>query len=128
VRKRIDVFCDMSSLAHRMSDMRDRGCPEYLAGAQEMNLLRGELCRVQGVAERDITPDGYNISQDAYERVRADWIYNLQQVDGHKYLDGARKAYAKWIGLRPDLTEGDDWFAEIVKPEGACTAIEGAVA
>jgi hypothetical protein len=119
VRKRIDVFCDMSSLAHRMSDMRDRSCPEYLAAVQEMNRLRGELCRVQGVAERDITPDGYNISDSAYESVRADWIYNLNQIDGHKYLDGARAAYAKWIGLRPDLTEGDDWFAEVEVSEDA---------
>ena len=116
MRKRIDVFGDMSSLAHRMSDMRSRECPEYAAAVQEMNRLRGELCRVQGVTETDISPDGYNISTAAYESVRARWIEELSSpwvIDWTR--DRAREAHARWVELRPDLAKDDDWSASVAE-------------
>jgi hypothetical protein len=113
-RKRIDVFCDMSRLAHRMSDMPDRKGAQYAAAVQEMDRLRGELCRAQGVAEEDISADGYNISKQSYESVRARWIEEISAPDASDwYRDGARKAHARWVELRPDLAKDDDWFAGI---------------
>lgn len=112
MRKPIEIFCEMSTLASHMSDCRRRGNTECLADdAQEMNRLRGEHCRARGVAEQDISPNGYDISQRAYEHVRDNWIYNLRQFDGEQFRTGAVEAHAKWLGLRPDLAEGDDWLA-----------------
>lgn len=114
--KRLEIFCQMSSLATWMTDHRDRESAEYVEAYNEMNRLRGELCRAQGVAEQDISSDGYDISQRAYQSVRASWVYNLTQMDGFKYVEGAREAHAKWIERRPDLAEGDDWLAGLVIP------------
>lgn len=119
MRKRIEIFCEMSSLAKWMTDHRDRQSPAYIEAFNEMNRLRGELCRAQGVAEQDISADGYNISKDAYERSRSRWIEEITApwvTDWH--LDGARKAHARWAAHRPDLAEGDDWLAG-VKPADA---------
>jgi hypothetical protein len=120
VRKRIDVFCDMSSLAERMTNLPSRECDEYAAAVQEMNRLRGELCRAQGVAEQDISPDGYNISKQSYESVRDRWIEEISAPRATDwYLDGARKAHARWVEHRPDLAKDDDWFAGVAKPENS---------
>lgn len=116
MRKRIEVFCEMSSLAEQMCNMPDRECPEYAAAVQEMNRLRGEYCRVTGVAEQDISADGYNISKQAYESVRASW---LQQIADHGATDwlvnGARQAHTNWMKRRPDLAAGDDWLAGLTQ-------------
>ena len=125
MRKRIDVFCDMSSLAERMSNMPGRECTEYAAAVQEMNRLRGELCRVRGVAEQDISADGYDISQCAYEHVRDRWIEEVSTPWASDWvLDGARKAHARWVEHRPDLAEGDDWLAGVAKPETDALSLE----
>jgi hypothetical protein len=114
VRKRIEIFCEMSTLAGLMSGLRREygsNSPQLQDAAREMNHLRGELCRAQGVAERDISADGYDISQRSYERVRDRWIEELSApwATGW-YLNAARKAHARWVELRPDLAK-DDWFA-----------------
>ena len=121
MRKRIDVFCEMSTLAGLMSELRRKygsDSPQLQDAAQEMDRLRGELCRVQGVAEQDISADGYNISRGAYERSRDRWIEEISSphaTDWH--LDGARKAHARWVEHRPDLAKDDDWFAGVATPE-----------
>lgn len=118
MRKRIEIFCDMSSLATWMIEHRDRQSPAYIEAFNEMNRLRGELCRAQGVAEQDISADGYNISKGAYERSRDRWIEEVTAPWATDwYLDGARKAHARWVELRPDLADGDDWLANVTKPE-----------
>lgn len=116
MRKPIEIFCEMSTLASHMSDCRRRGNTECLADdAQEMDRLRGEHCRSRGVAEQDISADGYNISQGAYERSRDRWIEEITAPGASDwFLDGAREAYDRWIILRPDLTAQDSsWFARV---------------
>lgn len=111
-RDRITIFCEMSTLASHMVD-HHRGDPiGHAEHAKQMNVLRGELCRSHGVPEEYITEDGYDITQRAYEHVRDSWVYHLRQWNGSDwYRDGAREAHALWMGHRPDLAEGDDWFA-----------------
>lgn len=114
MRKRIEIFCEMSSLATWMTEHRDHQSPAYIEAFNEMNRLRGELCRAQGVAEQDISSDGYNISQRAYENVRDRWIEEITApwaTDWH--MAGARRAHARWVEHRPDLAVGDDWFAGV---------------
>lgn len=118
MRKRIDIRCDMSSLAERISNMPSRKGPEHAAAVEQMTQLRVELLRARGVAERDISEDGHNISAQTYELSRASWLREIRDDGPSDWLvDGARTAHARWVERRPDLAAGDDWLAGVVKPE-----------
>ena len=113
-----DVSAEVLALSLRMYKMDDR---EYAAAVQEMNRLRGELCRIRGVAEQDISADGYDISQRSYESSRDRWIQEITSPHVTEWLlDSAREAYAEWIGLRPDLVIQDRfWFASVPEFAGS---------
>lgn len=112
MRKRIDIRCDMSSLAERMSKLPSRSGPEYAAAVEQMTRLRIELLRARGVAEQDISANGQNISAQAYERSRESWLRQIADHGPADWLvDGARETHARWVERRPDLAKDDDWFA-----------------
>ncbi len=107
-----DVSAEVVALAERMSELSGL---MYADAVQTMNRLRGELCRIRGVAEQDISADGYEISQRAYERSRDRWIQEISSPHAEDWhWDGAHEAYAWWIQLRPDLVIQDRcWFAAV---------------
>lgn len=114
MRKRIDIRCDMSSLAEHMSNLPSRKGPDYAAAVEQMTRLRIELLHASGVAEQDITADGQNISTQSYERSRASWLREIRDAGPTDWLmDNAREVHARWVERRPDLAKGDDWFAGI---------------
>lgn len=72
------------------------------------------LCLKLGVAMDDIDPaSGYNHSRDAYDSVRASWIWHIEQHGFNDFYDREplEKAFAAWTRHRPQFTAGDNWLA-----------------
>ncbi|WTW93656.1 hypothetical protein OG216_09820 [Streptomycetaceae bacterium NBC_01309] len=86
------------------------------AGGPDMPTSRADariaLCIAKGVPLDDIDPGlGYDISEDAYQRVRASHVRNLEECQGSDFaVRYAREAHASWLRHRPDLAADDDWF------------------
>jgi hypothetical protein len=74
---------------------------------------RAALCLATGVPPELISPLGYNISDESYERVKASWVYHIGQWGWSAQFDGPylRAAFDLWRRDRPDLAVDGDWFA-----------------
>jgi len=81
---------------------------------------RTALCIARGVALDEIDPaSGHDLSRAAYENARASW---RRHVAMHGFSDeydrpAYEAAFDWWSARRPQYTGGDDWLAEIHKPE-----------
>lgn len=71
------------------------------------------LCIASGIPLEDIDASlGYNRSETSYHDIRGQHVARLREdADNPWYIRDAEAAYASWKRMRPDLTEGDDWFA-----------------
>jgi hypothetical protein len=67
-----------------------------------------------GVPIEMITSLGYDNTDAAYADVRASWVRHVEESAWHGQFDwpALDKAYGYWLGARPDLAAGDDWFAD----------------
>ncbi|MFC1405814.1 MULTISPECIES: hypothetical protein [Streptacidiphilus] len=90
------------------------GSPDPVAEADRRTSMadaRTALCIESGVALEDIDPaTGYDHSERAYRRVRADWAQQVEQRGADWYIRrDVRWAYGIWLEARPDLATGDRW-------------------
>jgi hypothetical protein len=74
--------------------------------------LRTAICLDSGVALEDISPLGYDHSDNGYQRVRASWVRHIEQFGLGMFDRNPAQVLELWQGFRPDLAAGDDWAAE----------------